>query len=80
MIVQRIAKADDIATIFSKSKGWFYAHRKRLEQLEFPKRDAELGGWDIMAITAWFDSRSNILKTDNIEQQMLEAINGQHHA
>lgn len=72
----RIWQSEHIAARFGRSVAWFYTHRKRLEQLGFPQRDRDLGGWDSRAVEAWLDRRAGVDSNTSIEVEMLEAARG----
>lgn len=72
----RIWNAAQVAAVFGRSANWLYAHRNRLEQLGFPSRDRELGGWHSRAIEAWLDRRAGVESNASIEAEMLEAARG----
>lgn len=76
----RILSENDVANRLGHSRAWFYANRKRLEQLGLPKKDQALKGRDSLAVEAWLDRRSGIVSQSSVEQILLERIHGQTHA
>lgn len=78
--MRRIIKPTEVAERLGHSRPWFYAHRRRLEQLGFPQKDAELRGYDTIAVDNWLDRRANIISQSSVEEQMLEILNGKTHA
>lgn len=53
----RMLNAAAVASLFGKSRAWFYEHRHALERDGFPRRDQLLKSWDRMAIERWLDCR-----------------------
>jgi hypothetical protein len=53
-----VLSPNGIASLFRKSKSWFYLHRQELEEAGFPTRDPLLGGWSATAVFEWFDLRN----------------------
>ncbi len=39
---------------------WFYEHKLELEADGFPKRDTLIGGWNRIAVEAWFAGRAGV--------------------
>jgi len=56
----RILDIYQVACRLGACESTFRNRRKKLEELGFPKKDEELGGWDADAIEAWFDRRSGL--------------------
>lgn len=80
MQTARILSPVQVAAKFGRSRPWFYAHRKRLEQLGFPRKDSELGGWPTQSVDNWLDRRENISSHSSVESQALEIVHGMRHA
>lgn len=76
----RILSETEVANRLNRSRAWFYANRRRLEQLGFPRKDNALKGRDSVALEAWLDRRSNIISQSSVEQIALERIHGKTHA
>lgn len=76
----RIWGYEECSARLNRSVAWFYNHKRRLEQLGMPKKDAALGGWDSKAFEAWIDRRSGFDGSANsdIETQMLGAARGKN--
>jgi len=53
-----VLSPNGIASLFGKSKSWFYLHRQELEEAGFPTRDPLLRGWSASAVFNWFDLRN----------------------
>lgn len=50
-----------VAKALGKEPWWMYRHLKRLQaEHGFPRRDAAMGGFDALAVTAWQDRRAGI--------------------
>lgn len=76
----RILRVSQVAERFGHSKPWFYARRRRFEQIGFPPKDQELRGWNEIAVDNWLAKRANTVTNSSIEQQALEAIHGTTNA
>jgi hypothetical protein len=74
----RIWSPKECAARLNKSVPWLYAHLPRLQQLGFPRKDRELGGWDSKTIEVWLDQRFMGGATGAREYEMLEAARGKH--
>lgn len=78
-LVSRIISPCEVAARFRRSRSWFYSHRKRLEQIGFPPKDTELGGWPVRSVDKWLDQREKIHSHSSVEAQALEIIHGLRH-
>jgi len=76
--MKQVLRVNEVADRFNHSRAWFYMHKPRLEQLGFPKRDKESGGWLAISVDNWFCQRGGNAKS-NRGSSLLEILHGENN-